>query len=142
MNNNNDNKIILCLLLCLLTFVLGYISKLYNSEPIVKSIISIDLKKIDNLIQKDTVEIPSHVLDEIKGFRPFVQDIVISIYQYPNDIKSDFYLYKGKGFTFWIANGYDYFRLCEPVTIEFKGNEKKYLWQMTKEFETKLRINQ
>lgn len=84
-----------------------------------------DLPPIDNL--------PPEVKEEIKDFRPFVQDIVASIYNHPEALHRDKHIFHGKGFGLWIANEYKDFNLWSPQKVELKPEERKHLHKLYKD---------
>lgn len=90
------------------------------------------IKECDSIIILTNVltYVPAEVIFEIKDFRPFVQDIVKSCYKHRDIVSKEYYQFKGQGFSLWVANGYDNFKLYSPVEIEFNPDEKLYLWNM------------
>lgn len=137
MENKNGNTALIISVVTSLIVVFGsgvYIGYYYQKEPIAyKSW----FEKIGSPLtaSPDTVtkrEVPQKVLEEIKGFRPYVQEIVKSYYEDYDQIYCTQFAFKGNGFTFWVANSYYGFQLDYPKRDVFEGHEaeKKYLYSL------------
>ncbi len=77
--------------------------------------------------------LPKNVQEEIKDFRPFVQDIVKTIHHHPKWLRRSDWETSGRGWTVWTANEYYGFDLQYPRNLKFREDEKRYLYNLINE---------
>jgi hypothetical protein len=119
----SEINIVLLVLCGFLIFISGYMVSSYNKEPIIKELTGNDLTKF--AFARDTITLMNY-----EGVRPFVNDILNNINNYPKKISFETNRFYGHGFEIWIFNGKDYLSLLEPERMDFTKKEKELIWNV------------
>ncbi len=100
------------------------------------SIVPITIREYED--EKEGVVLTEQQLDDIKSFRPYIQDIVWFFYVYPERLELKGCCKMGSSrFQLWIANGYSHFRIEHPGGLDLNEREKQYLWRLYKQWRNK-----
>lgn len=87
--------------------------------------------------EKPIVQISKSQYELISTFRPTLRDVAMYVLTHKEACEADSYHFKCGKFEFWIANGYNYFKLDAPMELGLSHNEKQYFWDIYNEYRYK-----
>jgi len=94
---------------------------------------STDTIKVE-IKSKPVIEISKYEQDLINSFRKPLQDVAYYMLLHKNKYSITKYRFTCGKYQFWIANGYRWFKINEPIRMELLEIEKRYFWKIYKNY--------